>query len=447
MADGAYMLLPSGQSWRVARIAAGQCELHDVPDAGEGDVFGRLLQVLEELGHKGQSVCLALSSSYVFCARLNIASLPRKNRSAAMLYRLEEQLPLEAERLTADFLPMASGFALGFAVETAGLKEIVDKLLQNGIRVGAICPASLLAAFYVQSARGAEACNYILISDEGRLELCRIDHRTLSNWYCLDSSPEKLSQSLAADMLSNQLPGDHPTVLVVGGLSPDAESRLKEDLDAKVIKLEKAARPAELAAQGAAQVLAGKLSCVDFNRGALLPAGKWGPLAGHLKWARSLAIVLLVALSVSLGLRAWLYQGLTARHVGLQQGQYRRVFPTGPIPQDLNARMKSELARVSGISGGSEMPTQPNAINTLGRVIAAMPDGMKFKINEIRVSPQEIILEGQVLNHGDAGILAQAINRAGFFAEAPKTQQLPRNEVAFTLVARLSKESKTGGTP
>src|SRR5947209_18703807 len=64
---------------------------------------------LRSAGYAGQGVVLGVPSGACLCAPILSDDLPSKDRRRAMLYRLEEKIPLPAEEVVADFIPTSEG--------------------------------------------------------------------------------------------------------------------------------------------------------------------------------------------------------------------------------------------------------------------------------------------------------------------------------------------------
>src|SRR5690606_37049240 len=84
------------------------------------DCLGR---ALSQLGWSGQGVILAPPSRQTLAAPIQVGDLPRRGRDKAMLFRLEEQLPLAAEDIVADFISTDRA-ALGLAVRRDWLEPL-----------------------------------------------------------------------------------------------------------------------------------------------------------------------------------------------------------------------------------------------------------------------------------------------------------------------------------
>jgi len=96
-------------------------------DASPEDAAAAVVTALREAIPAGATVTLALPSHWCLCARVDVADLPRSSRRQAMLYRLEEQLPLAAEEFVADFVAGgANEQSLGVAARTVVWSSIAS---------------------------------------------------------------------------------------------------------------------------------------------------------------------------------------------------------------------------------------------------------------------------------------------------------------------------------
>src|SRR5947208_16541755 len=106
MSATTFILFPHGPTWQIATVTGGRVAFHDMlPPEGDmsaRDVAQHLAEEFRRLGYTGQPVMLALASADCLAATIDVAGLPRSDRKA-MLYRLEEKLPVAAESVVADF--------------------------------------------------------------------------------------------------------------------------------------------------------------------------------------------------------------------------------------------------------------------------------------------------------------------------------------------------------
>ncbi|MBM4033130.1 MAG: hypothetical protein FJ291_15290 [Planctomycetes bacterium] len=177
---------------------------------------------LRSWGYRGRGVCLGLPSDLVLAADVDAANLPRRSRRSALLYRLEEQLPVDAEALTADFLPQVNGRVLGVAAITGRVREAVEPLAEAGVEVAAVCPTALLALWAALRQRPPRA-HHALVAAGGHVGLFRLaDNNQPVAWATLRQDPAELLLGFQADLLTRPVDAPPAQALVVGPLDPQA---------------------------------------------------------------------------------------------------------------------------------------------------------------------------------------------------------------------------------
>jgi hypothetical protein len=137
--------------------------------------------------------------------------------------------------------------------------------------------------------------------------------------------------------------------------------------------------------------------------------------------------------------RAGQYNQIARDHHDRQGKVFRTLYPNTPVPLSVPARLRSQAARLAGVSGaGHQLPTPTGVLDDLRAILAHLPASLRLRILEIRVDPGGIFLDGQVQTHPDAQTLARALARGGFAVEAPRTENLPGKDegVSFTLTAK-----------
>src|SRR4051794_15637036 len=154
MASSTLVIFAEPDGWRLGvRARGGASSVVAVPvprDATPDARAAALAAAMTDVGVAEAArdrAVLALDSGSCLCAPVATAGLPARQRGQALLYRLEEKLPVSAEEVSADFAPAAQDAAtvLGVAVERRVLDPLVAAVGAAGARVAAVCPASLLA--------------------------------------------------------------------------------------------------------------------------------------------------------------------------------------------------------------------------------------------------------------------------------------------------------------
>jgi hypothetical protein len=149
-----------------------------------------------------------------------------------------------------------------------------------------------------------------------------------------------------------------------------------------------------------------------------------------------LGLAFLIVVSAGAWWHAFRCEAASSRLEDEERVVFRRLYPNVSVPPGVRRWMAAESTRLKGLSGGG-MPDQPSALERLRLVTAGLPKDLRFRILDLRVEPTEVALDGQALSHADAETLARGIAKAGGFAvEAPRTENLPKGGVAFTIVAQ-----------
>ena len=440
MKAAGFVIIAERDCWHAARVVGKDVEIRTVRiNTGDDQPSPAQLaaEELKSLGYRSRVICLALGSQVILADQIDCNNLPRKDRAAAMVFRFEEQLPLAAEQFTADFLPPVGGQALGAAVQTADVQAIVDQLAEAGIETASICPAALLAMWqYVQGP--GEPSDYVILADEHRAEVFRTagDRRPVT-WSASTVQPEQLLGCLHADMLAFSLVNSRPTVRLFGTLPADAAAALNEDQGLDVRQVDRTS-PLEAAALAGATLLAGRpAGWVDLRRGDLAPPNPWKRLSGLTNLAAILTVTVLAVTAAMFHWRGVQYESIAVARERQQRDQYAGLYPGRRAPVNVTSALKSELKRLSGISGGdAEIPLQINALNSLRSIVASLPPTIRLRIVDVRIAPNSIFIEGQVRDHTGAELICQSIRHAGFDMDPPRTEHLSRGGVSFTLTGK-----------
>lgn len=435
MAARHSILLAEADCWRVGTVAAGKVTWSDVPppEPDSGDTpADALARTLRQNGYHGEGLCLALDGSSVFAARLSTEGIPSRQRRDALRYRLEEQLPLDAESTTADFVSLGGGVSLGIATQTQSLRDLLDGLDGRGVDVAAIVPAAFLTCQEALRRNGPAEIAAIAWG-EGSCELLRLRDGKPAALYAADSD-EALRLRLRADLLATPT-GEDSRALLIGD---NLDESLREELASAGLEVNRAEQsPRDLAAFAARHVLRGRRGWVNLRQDALGLEDPWKPVRRPLHVAAALAAVLLIALSTVFYLRTREYNQRAEQYDDRQATVFGLLYPNRPVPAYVKPYLKTELRKLSGLSGADvEVPARPRAMETLCRILANLPPSMRLRILELRVSPTTVLIEGEVRSHTDAQVIFQALQEEGFDVTQPDTERLREKGVAFTLTGK-----------
>jgi len=410
-------------------------------EAGPLSACGELSQVLEGFDYRGQDLCLALDSNRVLSAKIHCGDLPRRQRRAAMEFRLEEYLPLEIEQVALAFIPPTGGHCLGLAVESQPLERLLDELAKRQIEVASICPIALLAIWpYLR--QPAKSLRYVWLNRSGVIDLFVLSDSIPIGWSS-STSVERTLQSLHAHMSMQSAISEKKSALVISDVDLALPDPIEALLDVKSITVDDDGLSLALLV-AATQRMAGKpVGWVDFRAGNLTRKNQWSRMGKLVNAAVVIGVSFLISLASLLLLRTSEFNAISNEYEAMQQQHYRLLYPDRQMPVNVKARLKSDLARLQGVSGlTGDMPSQPIALETLRNVMASLPAGeVTLRITHIQIGPRRVRLEGQARSHTDAEVISRHIQRAGLETDAPQSESLKDGGVSFTIEANLESVS------
>lgn len=426
---------PATGSWQVGVVGAGRVEFHGLEARADGSDRQAMAQALAKAmgqkGYSGEGIVLALPSRSCFCASVAAGDLPRGSREQALLYRLEEKLPLAAEELVADFISDGQ-HALGVCTPLEGIKPLVDALEANGILVQSVCPMAMLALQGIldkeqnQAAMAALGCN-------GHVDVLTLANGKPCAWQWVRHNPQELLAAIRLQELGGQTV--HP--LLHSGLNPESVQSLEQSYPGE---LQSDDRPIhESAARAAAQVLEGRLQpWINLRRGPLAAADPYRLFRTPLKAAVAAAIVLLVCLNAGWLWRAQQYRQLAQAQLAEARTVFSSVLPDQKAPAVLTGmrtRLESEARKLSALSGASlDVPQQSSALLILRDILSALPKDLRYRVLDLRISGPSVSVDGQARSHAEAEAIAQALRQgAKLNIDPPKTTLVGDNTVSFAL--------------
>jgi type II secretion system protein L len=408
-----------------------------LPEEAGGNPAPALREALGRLGYKGGGVCLGVSSAETFVAPIDCSNVPRNSteKRQTLMFRLEEHLPIDAEEMTADFLPAAGGTALGVAVESAALARLVAQLSEAGVETAAICPTPLLALWEsLREGQNTDA-EYFLLAAATHVDVIRVAEGRPRAWHTTPPDVDEVVRAIKAEMLGHPGLSPNPATAVIGTLpaGPMTDVCSAAGLACRIMEHQSIA---DLAARAAVHLLEGEdAGWIDLRRDTLGHENPWGRLALPLKVAVIVAIVALVAVSAAAHLRAYRYDAVVDQALSEEAALHQKVFPNTRTPIDVERRLASETRRLEGLRGSAgAMPEPFSALDSFNQVVGSLPENLRIRIVDLRVDPSGILVEGQARSHADAEKFAQAIRATGrFVCDPPRSEQLVKGGVAFTL--------------
>lgn len=124
-----------------------------------------------------------------------------------------------------------------------------------------------------------------------------------------------------------------------------------------------------------------------------------------------------------------------------------------PAVASIKRRLASERRKLAGLCGhdapgatvASARPV--SALIHLQGVLTSLPKEIRYRIEQLRIDPGEIRIDGQARSHAEADQLAVALRKSGRYqADLRKTELLKDRGVSFLLTVRPTGDpSKSDG--
>lgn len=426
MSTNAYILFPHGATWQIATVNGGHATLADMLPP-EGDVSKispqaiaeRLKTELDRLGYAGQGVMLALSSADCWAASIDIAGLPRGDRKA-MLYRLEEKLPMAAESIVADFA-IGDARALGVCVREDAVSPLLHSLESHGVAVQSICAATFLAAQQLAEGTGPQI---LLIGEDDQINVIAIHDGVPTSWSLLPNQPAVLRLHL--DVLLMEL-GDETVPIRSSGVP----AVMVQNLNVKSVPVV----PRQVAAIGGAAILESRLKpWIEFRRGALSISD---PLRLHRRALEVLlgaAAIFLVCTTLGFLWRIHRYNEATTTANSRMSNEFLSTFPTWSVPSNLKTIVEGEHRKLVS-RGAAGVPAEVNhsAMELFHGVLSRLPVDLKFKLESMSFHEDLFELQGRVRTYGDLETIAAATRLSGMDVPPPQAHRDAEGFWSFTL--------------
>ncbi len=401
-------------------------------DASYEEAVKQLADTLTKHGYTGEGLALVLPSDGCLCAGIDVEGLPRRQARSAMLYRLEEKLPVAAEQVMADFI-VGEKHALGICLLTEKWSPVINAFKSAGIAVELISPAAILALQHHAETGPGDGCDAVLWTDGQRLELFTLDRGTPVRWNTMPAETGDLEVHLRVLAAGCDAP---LRVALQAPALPDLTRRVEAVPGCQAISSVDAAMDVA-AVRAAGRAMTGRQPAwVNFCHGPLAAAGPVGQLRVPLKAAVAAGLVLWVCLTGAMWWRAHGYQAIAAQHESTQATLYQELFPGQAVPLNVKSRLSSEHRRLAGVRKGDQasLPAPASVLPLLHSVLKGMPTNTRYTVLELQLDENSLYIEGQVNTHGSADTIATAVKQhTGWDIQPPRTEKLGSGGIGFTV--------------
>jgi type II secretory pathway component PulL len=425
----------------VARTARGATEWSEwLPCEREqtSETATTITHLLEERGYTGQPVLVALGSDDVVST--TIAAPTRKAlKRSAMAFLVEPALPWSVEESVIDYERIGTDRAFVVAAEAVPLRELILALAEKGIQVASVVPAARLALSHHLQNNPRLAPRYLLgWGHDEHVDLWLIvgDQPVTWRW-----APEELPP-VARAIKQIALCEGNDLVLAGRNLPDEFLKSLSEmtGLAVHAVQERGSEDPFDCCAQQAAALLAGRGDPpIELCRDQLAPSDRYRSIRRELRVLQASLLVLLVTLGVALTIQGNRIESLRGEAETRQSELFQSLVPKQKVPVAIVGRLQNEVARLKGVRGEStDLPTLMPYADLMERLLQALPEGLRFRLFEVRLNNGQLYLVGQVRAHGDADRIAEGLRAKGLEVASPSTQRLEKEGVEFRISARLA---------
>lgn len=405
----------------VAEAIAGALASHDVPST---------------------DIALLLDSNLALAARFSIESPRQLRRPDAMLFELEEWLPVAAEDLSATYVRDGLN-VLAVAAARPDIQQLAEALEDQGVDIDLVTPLVTLAvASHIEQDRRNEPYAVLWLRQDGSGDLVQISSARLASWQFLPNAQRNLVREWQYESLRGA--AEIPIHIYHSGKLPSAllnELTHVDMVETTVCDGDPLVEPALEALQA---IRSGIQEPVAALPQITATSRFQQPLAKEVR----LVLGTLVLLLGSLAFVNW--RAAQQSTSSSQQAQiaaedvFREVLPGARLRTGVRSRLESELAKLAGVRGSaSESELAGSALPLLYDLLVSLPEEMRFRLLEIRVEEDELHVTGEVRSFADADRIAGALRGRGLQVTPPTTQRLPTEGVSFRLVAEKELSDST----
>ena len=442
-----WWIVPSHDQAVVMRVAGDALESFVAEASEETPLAQAIGKILTEQEYDAQPILLALKSSDVLAVTLPPDTSANRQ---AMLYELEEYVPIPAERFVADFLVHEQGRFAG-VIDTEKFLPLLDELAIQKIFIQAIVPLSVLAVQALTLPPVEGGIRAVVLSfekeplfDEGRIDLFFLTSDGLPlAWQLLDTKPESLRRAILSEILSR-----NTDITIESPYLPKELRQTIENIPRVKLLKNKPDNDESLSVMIARQseniLFRKKKPWWDFCRDALTMRGTDRVLGKSVRMVLWGGVALAAALSLVLFVRMFRYDQAAAHCHKEQAVAFQEALPEQTLQSGFRNRLESEYKKMSAQrENTTDLPQRESALIPLLNILRSLPKNVRYRFPEIRIEPNTIRLDGQLQVHGDAELVATALEDGGFAVEAPSTQQTGSSGVSVRLT--VVRRSEGGG--
>ena len=441
------LLIVAKNSWSV--FAGGERQADESSAGNEytsGELhehFDSIVSAIKERQNSGRPIVLAVDADLCLAASIELPSPHLLRKPRLMHYQLEEWFPWSAEDYVSDFTGQRNR-AFAVALETANLLALTERLEEDGISVAAISPLALLAVSGLQEQSRISKDCVVLWQSGSLLQLIRLENRKPSSWQQANAT----EQDLLGHLFLSQL--DTTSALPLVGVNlAEQTTRALEKYDLQLAQefedslLESGSRFGE-------SIIAGKGEpFIELQQAPFAGAAQAQKKSWQLKTFYVATCVSVLIVSGMLWLKSLEFSKRESDVRAELQELYREAFPDKPVPARVEVTINEEHRRLKKKNATPQaVPSYEASDLVLESLLRSLPEGLRFRVPEIRVEQNRVLLGAEVRSNADADRIASSLRSGGFEVTPPRTRRLTasgssQSGFGVRISGKLLKESET----
>lgn len=423
----------------------------------KADRVTRLRDFLNGDFHFNDRIAACLPSSAALVRRLDFPFCDRRKIAAALSFELAGQLPVALDDyITVMQPPVRNGdgaSTVAAAVKTALLAKTLAPFDAQGIplHILDLAPYAYVAGLKNFLADGMLVC---AMEQEICLALIRsgqvIDYLQSS---LLVSMPvadlARVIHRQATVLSQGQQPGGMPLQLMGSLATPElvaSLNMLREQVELLSIEINGQSiaapfLPAVALALRAADI--GKEQAFNLRQGVFALKGEWAGLRKTLIMAACIAILTLITVGASMGLRYYDKQHQVKLLEQQMASLYQESFPKATTAVDVPLQMKSAIRQLQEEAGIISLD-QLSSLQVL-RILSELPKSLSVDMDEVTVERNEVRISGQTSTFEEVNSMADTLRHSSYFEKVEVSESkmgLDGKQVSYRL--RITRSGKGG---
>lgn len=364
----------------------------------------RVQKLIEQINAKFlniQQAVLLLSDELVFTAMVSTDKLPKRNKTQALYYQLEDYLPIDAEELTAEFITASPAQNFAYAIKTANLENIINALEDAGVEISS--SSSAIAEIALKS--NLLQHDYFVLQADNSFEIAKL----------VNSKIVKISRAESQEELQQKILSDQ---LVSDSVSSQLSIATNVKLNLQSTGFEISETEYDFADQLASLIT--KRPAMNFRKEKLAPKSQWSKHGLLINATVVLLCLMPLVLLLGIYLRTQEYKNLAKKNRRAQREVFARIYPNEKPPVNVARVLQNRINTRNFAKSPLPAKYSHNALIALNELLKTIPQKFQLRLTHIKASGNKIQLRGFIKKTGSTinpEFLASYLRENGFEVE------------------------------